>query len=158
MGRGRWQGPVVRLPHSIFFCVVFLCSVTIYSKETSGVKKTMKNSITWFLFSPCEIILASLQTAPNNSCFLVFMSLCCPITNQVGPTWVSNRMLQKWEWILTLDHKRNSCSCLAISWIICSGGSQLPYHEAIWIVFWGGPCGKELKPCVNSQHWLSEPP
>jgi hypothetical protein len=35
------------------------------------------------------------------------------------------------KWLVRLDHKRNSCAWLSLSWIICSWGIQLPCHEGI---------------------------
>ena len=69
--------------------------------------------------------------APNDNHLQLFIPLCSPSHNISGLVCVTN---STWQQLTMLcyaikDSLHLRTFCLVLSWIICSGGSQLPYHE-----------------------------
>lgn len=87
--------------------------------------------------------------APNDCCLLVFTPLCSPLYTARG--LLLDSIWQIYEYVTSEIMFLKECGFgleITLSWIICSGGRQVPFHEAL---LWKVPCGEELSFAPNSQ-------
>lgn len=112
------------------FLVPQLCCYPEHLKASLGWEFPSNKENTLTIFNNTTSSLTSVAANPNDHCTLVFTPLCVPLPHWVGMICSISSILQKWcLWFPRLGHKRYYSFHLPLSWITCSGGSQLPYQE-----------------------------
>ena len=90
---------------------------------------------------------------PNEPHLLVFMSLGSLLPHWIRAEGCSELPIGEDEWLLKLGHNGIEASTL-FSWVVHSGGSQLPNSENTQVALESSQ-GKELRSPTNSKHHLT---